>query len=102
MIFPSQAVECMSAVLLMVFLLYLMKRGNNKGTLYAQYMIIYGLLRSVLQLMREPEEPFVWFLQAGSFWALISLLIGQIWLYTVRKKNWKGKPRAKIHKKYHK
>ncbi len=100
-VFPSQIVECMTALLLMALLLYMMKRGNNKGTLYAQYMIIYGILRFVLNLMRE-TSPFVWILLAGNFWSLISVIIGFVWLCIARKMHPVKKARAKMHKKYHK
>lgn len=100
-IFPSQIVECVTALLLMVLLLFMIRRGNNKGTVYAQYMIIYGVLRFILNLMRE-TSPFIWILPAGNFWSLISLAIGLVWLYIVRKKNPIKKPRAKVHKRYSK
>lgn len=99
--FPSQLVECITALLMTILLLFMMKYGKRKGVLYAWYMVIYGILRFVLNLMRAESTPFVWILPAGNFWALISLIIGSLWLAVIHRKNPIKKPRAKTHKRYH-
>lgn len=73
--FPSQAVECGCALALMLLLLFMIHRGWGRGRLYAWYMLLYGVSRFFLNLLRE-TIPFVWILPAGNFWAMISAAIG--------------------------
>ena len=73
--FPSQLVECANAALIMLLLLWIIRRGRARGRVYAWYMVIYGVCRFALNWMRE-TAPFVWVLPAGNFWALVSLAIG--------------------------
>ena len=75
--FPSQIVECLTAVLLMVVLMFMLIKKIGRGKLYAWYMILYGIVRFALNLLRE-TKPFVWILPAGNFWSLISIIIGVI------------------------
>lgn len=78
--FPSQIVECITALLLMCFLLYLIKKGKYRGTVYFRFLIIYGILRFGLNLLRE-TSPWILGLSAGCFWALISFILGWFFLY---------------------
>ena len=73
--FPSQIVECVSALLLMAVLLIIIRRGRAKGTVYPWYMVLYGVMRFILNLFRE-TTPFIWILPAGNFWSLVSLVLG--------------------------
>lgn len=78
--FPSQIVECVTALILLIYLLYLIRKGNRRGTVYFRFLIIYGALRFGLNLLRE-TTPWIWGLSAGCFWALLSFLLGWLFLY---------------------
>lgn len=84
--FPSQIVECVAALLIMLFLLVLVAKNMQRGYLYFLYMIIYGVVRFGLNLLRE-TTPFVWILPAGNFWALISFALGIMILFFLKRSN---------------
>lgn len=75
--FPSQIVECVTAILLMSVLLIMMSKGKGRGKLYAWYLLLYGILRFILNLFRE-TTPWIWILPAGNVWSLVSIFIGGI------------------------
>ena len=83
-IFPSQEVELINALVIMVVLLLIISRRKNTGRIYPLYMIIYGISRFVLNLFRD-TSPFVWILPAGTFWSLISIAAGFLWLFVLRR-----------------
>lgn len=77
--FPSQIVELIAGLLIMVVLLLIEKHRRNEP-LYAWYLVIYGVVRFLLNGFRYGQKPFVWILPNGHFWALISIVIGAVWL----------------------
>lgn len=77
--FPSQIIEMVNAVVIMLVLLQLMRKGKNRGKIYPWFMLIYGITRLFWNIFRE-TTPYVWILPAGSFWSLVSIVIGIIWL----------------------
>lgn len=84
-VFPSQIAECVNALVLMVILILLIRGGKKKGLAYPAYMILYGVTRFFLNLLRE-TTPFILGLAAGNFWSLVSIVIGLIAWFAVRKK----------------
>lgn len=98
--FPSQLVECGASLILFFILLVIIKRGKSRGAVCPWFMVLYGVIRSILNLERE-THPFVWRLPAGNFWALITITIGTIWLCMIRKKSVKEMriKKQKQHKK---
>ena len=85
--FPSQIVESVTALLLMAVLLSLIRGGKQNGRIYCWYLLLYGAVRFVLNLMRE-TEPFLLGMPAGNFWSLVSNAAGGILLAL---KRYKGK-----------
>lgn len=81
--FPSQIVELVTALALMVVLIYLMKKTMYHGRIYPLFMLLYGASRFILNLLRE-TTPFVWLLPAGNFWSLVAITIGIMWLMLIR------------------
>lgn len=77
--FPSQIVESCAALVLGVFFLLLLRQKRFNNRLYPMFMVIYGVVRFLLNLLRD-TEPFVLGLAAGNFWSLISIGIGAAWL----------------------
>ena len=66
--FPSQIVELVFALLLMIVLVLLLRNKINTGKIYPYYMVFYGTGRFMLNLLRE-TSPFIWILPAGNFWS---------------------------------
>lgn len=83
--FPSQIVECVIAIVLMLVLLAILKKKKWEGVVYPWYMFLYGIIRFILNLLRD-TTPWIGPLPAGNFWALISLIIGGSILLYYKKK----------------
>lgn len=77
--FPSQIIELLNALVLMVILLRLIRKGTWQGRIYPIYMLLYGITRFILNLLRD-TEPFLLGLPAGNFWSLVAIVIALIWL----------------------
>lgn len=82
--FPSQMVEMVFGLLVMVALLIIEVRRKDEH-LYAWYLVLYGSTRFLLNGFRYGLKPFVWILPNGHFWALVSVFIGIIWLVCAKK-----------------
>lgn len=77
--FPSQIIELLNALVLMVILLWLIRKGTWQGRIYPIYMLLYGITRFILNLLRD-TKPFLLGLPAGNFWSLVAIVIALIWL----------------------
>lgn len=77
--FPSQIIELLNALVLMVMLLRLIRKGTWQGRIYPIYMLLYGITRFILNLLRD-TKPFLLGLPAGNFWSLVAIVIALIWL----------------------
>lgn len=77
--FPSQIIELLNALVLMVILLRLIRKGTWQGRIYPIYMLLYGITRFILNLLRD-TKPFLLGLPAGNFWSLVAIVIALIWL----------------------
>lgn len=77
--FPSQIVELLTALVLMVVLLRFIRKGTWQGRIYPIYMLLYGIARFILNLLRD-TKPFLLGLPAGNFWSLVAIVIALIWL----------------------
>lgn len=86
--FPSQIVELVNALVIMVILIRVMNIGKQKGEIYAWFMILYGITRFIWNLFRETKG-FIGLLPAGNFWAIISVFIGIFYIFMERKRKYK-------------
>lgn len=77
--FPSQIIELLNALVLMVMLLWLIRKGTWQGRIYPIYMLLYGITRFILNLLRD-TKPFLLGIPAGNFWSLVAIVIALIWL----------------------
>lgn len=77
--FPSQIIELLNALVLMAILLRLIRKGTWQGRIYPIYMLLYGITRFILNLLRD-TKPFLLGLPAGNFWSLVAIVIALIWL----------------------
>ena len=82
--FPSQIVE-MIASLVVMFVLLWMERRNRHSHLYAWYLLLYGATRFVLNWFRYGTKPWIWILPNSIVWAIVSMIIGVIWLVVAAK-----------------
>ena len=73
--FPSQKVELVNGLIILIVLLITIRKGKQKGYIYAWFMLIYGITRFCLNLLRE-TTPFILGLSAGCFWSIIAVAIG--------------------------
>lgn len=83
--FPSQIVEMLTILIIMLLLLQKERSGASTGRLYGHYLILYGSTRFVLNWFRYGLTPFVWILPAGNFWSIIAIAVGLIWLMAVNR-----------------
>lgn len=88
--FPSRQVECANAIILMLVLLYLMKKGKYRERIYPVFMILYGITRFILNWFRYTSTPFLWGIPAGNIWAVVSLGVGILWILVERRKSKQG------------
>jgi len=84
--FPSQIVEMIVILIIMVILLRMEIKPKNKNLIYPYYLILYGATRFFLNLLRGGLTPFVWILPAGNFWSLVSVCIGMSMLLLIKHK----------------
>ena len=86
-VFPSQIVEVVVAICIMVVLLLLSRGDMFKDRQYGVFLLIYGVIRFCLNFFRGGITPFLWIIPAGHLWSIVSVLIGIGWLIIVTKKN---------------
>ena len=79
--FPSQIAEMVNGFVIFLVLMWLARRGKNRGSLYGWYMVLYGSTRFVLNFFRENQSEFAMGLPAGAFWSVWAILFGSIALY---------------------
>lgn len=82
--FPSQIAEGGCALILMVVLMLMMRNGKNRGKILPLYFVFYGGSRFVLSFLRD-ASPFILGITIRGLWALITTVIGVIWLLVLRK-----------------
>lgn len=93
--FPSQIVEMLTILVIMLCLIQMDRSGKNRGKLYGYYLIFYGITRFILNWFRYGLTPFVWILPAGNFWSIVAVIIGFLWLLLVTRHQIKEKRTAK-------
>lgn len=76
--FPSQIVEAINGLVIMLVLRKLVKDGKLRGKIYPIFLVFYGMTRMVLNCFRGDLQSFILGLPAGHFWTLVSIAIGSI------------------------
>lgn len=87
--FPSQAIEFALALALAVFLLIQSKRIERRGKIYPLALVLYGLQRFVLNLLRDDwgrTKDLHLLMPLGCIWSCVAVAAGVIWLAVVKKK----------------
>jgi phosphatidylglycerol:prolipoprotein diacylglycerol transferase len=74
---PSQLVECTLDVFLLDMILRLEAKGKYQGKLYAAFMGGYGLLRFLVECMRDTSKNLL-HLSHGQWFSVVCVLIGTV------------------------
>ena len=83
--FPSQIVESVLALVLAAVMMLILIKGRHKTMVYPMQLVIYGVLRFFLNLLRD-VDPWLGPLPAGNVWSLLAIAIGCIVLAVNKKK----------------
>lgn len=84
--FPSQIVESIMAMVLMLILVIVLVAGKQRGLVYPWCLFLYGIMRSILNLLRE-TTPWIGPIPQGNVWALIATVIGAAILLKKKRNN---------------
>lgn len=83
-VFPVQLLESLLCFLVFALMLYIViNKKHRKGTVYPLSMILYGVLRFLVEFLRYYPEPQRTYFFGMSFWQAVSILtvfVGIIWL----------------------
>ena len=82
--FPSQIIEFVVALILVVVLLFLSRKEKNRGKIYPLTLVLYGLTRFVLNLFRDDwdrTKELGLLIPLGNIWALVAIVAGVLWLW---------------------
>lgn len=85
MIFPSQIAELITAFLILIFLMAMAKNKNNREIIYPMYMLVYGVLRFILNIFREDWIKTEMFIPFGNIWSLVAIIVGITWIAALKK-----------------
>lgn len=77
---PTQMIECVADLVIMVVLLLLEWQFEGKGILYPFLMVMYGCMRFIVEFFRDTSKDWLC-LSHGQWFALACILIGGILLY---------------------
>lgn len=83
--FPSQIVESVLALVLAAVIMLIIIKGRHKTMVYPILLVIYGIMRFFLNLLRE-VDPWLGPLPAGNVWSLLAIIIGIIVLVVNKRK----------------
>jgi len=83
--FPSQIVECAAALFLCLALFWMLDKEKNRGLLLPWFMVLYGVSRFVLNLLRETTPVFLG-MAIGNIWSIVSVVIGVAMYELIRKR----------------
>ncbi len=82
-IFPSQIVEGINGIIILIILLIISRNNKNKGSLYLYFMWLYGITRFILSFFRY-YKPVFWIFSYGHIWALCSFIISSYIFYCIK------------------
>ena len=100
-VFPNQWLECIVALIIVLYLLHIAGKENylGSGKVYAMFLVTFGGTRFFLEFLRDNDKLFVG-ISNLAFHALFMALVGAIWLMVLYERDKKQKFKQK-HKKYH-
>ena len=80
-VFPVQWVECVVVLFIFLYILHLAKKDKYAGTgkLYANFLLIYGIIRFIIALLGNKENLFLG-LPVLAHHAIFMVIVGTVWL----------------------
>lgn len=94
---PTQIMECIADICILVLLLRKEKKDPGSGQLYFLFMASYGIMRFCIEFLRESKSHTLFHL--SHVWAIISIIIGVLMYLYIDKRN--NKPKVKANRKNH-
>ena len=87
-VFPNQWLECMVALVIVLYLLHLAKKENYVGTgkVYAMFLLTFGGTRFLLEFLRDSDKLFLG-ISNLALHALFMVLVGTVWLMVLYEKD---------------
>jgi phosphatidylglycerol---prolipoprotein diacylglyceryl transferase len=79
---PTQLIEATALILMG---LYFLKSKKLKFDLISQYFIIYGVLRFIIEILRDDEVRGLWGPLTPSQWISMGLILLGVWRYCTKK-----------------
>lgn len=76
---PTQAVDSIWDFAILMWLLNLEQEGKGKGTLYPLFMISYGVMRFLLEFLRDTPKDWL-YLSHGQWFSVGAVLCGLVWI----------------------
>ena len=73
--FPSQLVEMICGIILLLVVLKIEQSEKQRKYIYAWFLFLYGCSRFVLNMFRD-TVPFLFGLSGGCVWSIIAICIG--------------------------
>ncbi len=92
--FPTQITECVCDLLILAGLLLYERFWKNEGRLYGFFMVYYGILRFLLEFLRDTLKESL-YLSHGQWFSLISVCIGGYMLQRMGKLDRKKRRRSR-------
>ena len=83
--FPSQIVECVTALILAAIIVLMLRKRKWRGTLCAYFFVLYGSTRFILNFFRATRPWFGPF-ASGTIWSVVAVVIGIAWILLYRRK----------------
>lgn len=84
---PVQLIEVICGMACYIVLVALPNTNRHSGTRYPLYMIMYGVIRFVLEFVRYNERILWGVFTLSHIWALISIAVGVVWYLLAHKFN---------------
>ncbi len=81
--FPIQLVEAGVTVAIIGCFLILEQKNKTTNKLYPWCLVVYGIARFALNWFRLDDSDPIFWLPKGNFWAVLSILMGSVWLLVV-------------------
>ena len=83
---PTQLLEAVCDFGILAWLLLLESRQNNRrGLLYPRFLISYGIVRFIIEFMRDTPKDWLG-LSHGQWFSIVAVMAGIAWIVISRKK----------------
>ena len=84
--FPSQLAEMGTAVILVFVLLTMERNPKFNKKIYPLFLIMYGVIRYILNQYRWEQADFLFGLPAGNLWSIVAIAMGSVFLLSDKMK----------------